>query len=119
MKIVKVYEYAVCSTCKRALAFLSTHQRAVERIDIFTTPPSKAELKRMVAHYEGNFKKLFNTAGRIYQERQLAPKVAKMSESEAIDLLASDGRLIKRPFVLTENSGLVGFDPVAWKKVFA
>ncbi len=119
MKVIRVYEYSVCSTCKRALAFLATHQRAVERIDIFATPPSKAELKKMVDFHEGNFKKLFNTAGRVYQERQLAPIVAKMSESEAIDLLASDGRLIKRPFVLTEKFGLVGFDPVAWKKVFA
>jgi arsenate reductase (glutaredoxin) len=118
VKVVKFYEYNQCSTCKKALKFLVNSQRAVERHPIFTEPPTKDELRKMVKVYGGNFKKLFNTAGHVYQEQKLAPQVAKMSEAEAIDLLASEGRLIKRPFVLFDDTGVVGFQPDEWKKLF-
>lgn len=118
MKTVKFYEYSQCSTCKKALKFLTNHHKAVERVDIFKQPPSKAEIQKMVSIYGGAFKKLFNTAGHVYQERKLSEKVPKMSESEAIDLLAAEGKLIKRPFVLFDDTGVVGFDPAVWKKLF-
>jgi arsenate reductase (glutaredoxin) len=90
----------------------------VERVDIFSQPPTKAEIKKMVGFYQGAFRKLFNTAGHVYQERKLSEKVPKMTESEAVDLLASEGKLIKRPFVLFDDSGVVGFDLDTWKKLF-
>jgi arsenate reductase len=119
MKVVKIYEYPNCSTCKKALKFLANQNRAVERLNIFETPPSKDEIQQMLGFYGGNFKKLFNTAGHVYKEQQLATKLSTFSQAEAIDLLASEGRLIKRPFVLWEKTGVVGFDPVVWKKIFA
>ncbi len=118
MKVVKFYEYSQCSTCKKALKFLTNHHKAVERVDIFTNPPSKAEIRKMVGVYQGAFKKLFNTAGHVYQERKLSEKVPKMTEAEAVDLLAAEGKLIKRPFVLFDDTGVVGFDVDAWKKLF-
>lgn len=119
MKVAKVYEYENCSTCKKALKFLANQRYAVEKIDITTNPPSKAELKKMVGFVGGNYKKLFNTAGRVYQAMNLKEKLPSMSEEEALDLLAKNGRLIKRPFVLWEDKGLVGFDPKEWTKALA
>lgn len=118
MKIVKVYEYANCSTCKKALKFLLNQRYATDRVDIVKTPPSLDELKQMLA-IQGNIKKLFNTAGHLYQEMNLKDKLPKLSEDEALKLLSQNGKLVKRPFVLFEGKGVVGFDPAEWKKVFA
>ena len=119
MKIIKIYEYSNCGTCKKALKFLANHRYAVERIDITTQPPTQSELEKMLTHYGGNFKALFNTAGRVYQDLNLKEKMSKMTAQEAIAMLAKNGKLIKRPFVLFEKSGVVGFSEERWKKVFA
>lgn len=118
MKVVKIYEYANCSTCKKALKFLLNQRYATDRIDITKKPPSLEELKEMLQIQGGNLKKLFNTAGRVYQERNLKEKLDKMTEAEALKLLSQEGRLVKRPFVLFEGKGVVGFDPKEWKKIF-
>lgn len=117
MKLLKIYEYPNCSTCKKALKFLLNHRYAAERVNIFETPPSKAELKKMLVFKGGDFRKLFNTAGRVYQEENLKEKLKAMTEEEALNLLAANGRLIKRPFLLLEKTGLVGFDATEWTKV--
>ena len=115
MKTLKLYEYSNCSTCKKAFNFLLKNRYSVERVDIFQNPPSKTDLAKMVKFQGGNFKKIFNTMGHVYQENGLKDKVATMTEAEAIDLLASNGRLIKRPFLLLENAGLVGFHASEWE----
>lgn len=119
MKIVKIYEYANCSTCKKALKFLLNQRYATERIDIIQNPPSMSELKEMLSFQGGNVKKLFNTAGRVYQEMNLKDKLSSMTEADALKLLSTNGKLVKRPFVLFEGKGLVGFEPSEWKKVFS
>jgi len=81
---------------------------------IYEQPPTTAELKRMLSFQGGAIRKLFNTSGIQYRERNLAAKLPALSESEALALLASDGRLVKRPFVLGDGIGLVGFDPAQW-----
>jgi len=118
MKVAKVWEYENCSTCKKALKFLANHNIAIEKIDITKNPPSKAELKQMLPHVGGNFKKLFNTSGRVYQSQNMKEKVATMTEDQALTVLAGNGMLVKRPFVLWNDKGLVGFDPKKWGKVF-
>lgn len=118
MKIVKIYEYENCSTCKKALRFLANRKYAVNKIDIATIPPSKAELKTMLTIYGGNIRVLFNTSGMLYQKLNMKAQVATMTPEAAIDLLSQNGRLIKRPFVLYGKEGLVGFDEAKWKKVF-
>jgi arsenate reductase (glutaredoxin) len=82
-----------------------------------TNPPSRKELAQMLTFYGGNFKALFNTAGKVYQEMNLKEKMSKMTADEALDLLSKNGRLIKRPFLLLEKNGLVGFDDARWKKI--
>ena len=115
MKKLKVYEYPKCSTCKKALKFLLAQNIPFEVIDITTNPPSSAELSRMLGHL-GEIKKLFNTSGLVYKEMRLSEKVAHMGEKEAIHLLSKNGRLIKRPFVLGDGWGLIGFKEDEWRK---
>lgn len=119
MKTLKFYEYALCTSCKQALKFLTNHRYAVERIDIFTQPPTIEELKRMLAFQGGNIRALFNTAGRVYQAQFLKDKLPKMTEDEALALLVKDGRLVRRPFLLSDKIGLVGFNKDVWKKALA
>lgn len=119
MKIVKVYEYPNCSTCRKATNWLTNQRYPVERVDITKTPPSIAELKEMLKIQNGNIKKLFNTTGHAYREKGFKEKLAAMSEADALKTLHGNGMLIKRPFVLWEGKGLVGFDVDVWKKIFA
>lgn len=115
MKKWKVYEYANCSTCKKALKFLDRKGIAYEKIDITSAPPSRRELEEMLRHV-GSVKKLFNTSGLVYKEMKLSEKLPDMSDKEALDLLAKNGRLVKRPFVLERDFGLVGFREEEWAK---
>lgn len=115
-KTLKVYEYSGCSTCKKALKFLDGRKVAYERIDITQVAPTRKELEAMLKHVE--LKKLFNTSGLVYKEMGLSQKLPSMSEKEALDLLAKNGRLVKRPFVLGDSFGLVGFREEEWKAVF-
>jgi arsenate reductase (glutaredoxin) len=116
MKKVRIYEYSKCSTCRKALSFLDRHKIPYDKVPIVDTPPTKAELMEMLALQGGNIKKLFNTSGELYREMKISSKIDSMSESEAIELLASHSKLIKRPFVLSGDTGLVGFKEDEWKK---
>ena len=117
MKIIRIYEYALCGTCKDALKFLLKNRYAVEKIDIFTNPPSKKELETMLGYLGGNIKRLFNTTGHLYQEMDLKEKLKTMTKEEAITLLSKNGRLIRRPFVLLEKTGLVGYQKEYWTTI--
>src|SRR5579871_6708320 len=117
MKKVKIYEYSKCSTCRNALKFLDRHKVAYEKVPIVETPPSKAELRKMLAFQGGNLKKLFNTSGEVYRSMKIGERLPSMPESEALDLLASNGKLIKRPFALADDKGLVGFNEEEWTKL--
>lgn len=114
---VKVYEYPKCSTCVKALKFLDARGADYKKIDMTADAPSVAELKRMLG-YGVELKKLFNTSGLVYKEMKLSAKLPNMSEAEALKLLSGNGRLVKRPFVLGEDFGLVGFREEEWKKHF-
>jgi arsenate reductase len=118
MKQVRIYEYSKCSTCRNALKFLDRNDIAYEKVPIVETPPTKAELRKMLAAQGGKMKKLFNTSGEVYREMKISAKIVSMSEDEALELLASNGKLIKRPFVFAGETGLVGFKEDDWKKVF-
>lgn len=118
MKKTKVYEYPKCSTCVKALQFLQKRGVSFEKVDISLHPPSVSELRQMLKAYGGDLKRLFNTSGIQYRELKMAEKLPKMSEAEALKLLSSNGKLVKRPFVLQDDRGVVGFQEDAWKKMF-
>lgn len=113
---MKLYQYPKCSTCRKAIKFLNENQVEFSAIDITEQPPKKVELKAMLASYEGDIRKLFNTSGVQYRELNMKEKLPDMSAAEAIDLLASNGKLIKRPFLLNSaRQGLVGFKQTEWE----
>ncbi len=109
-----VYTYAKCSTCRDATRWLREHAVAFVEKPIRETPPSVTELREMLQHQDGNLRRLFNTSGIEYRAHGLAEKLPQLSEAEAFKLLASDGRLVKRPFVLGAEVGLVGFHADKW-----
>ena len=110
---VQVYSYSRCATCRKALAWLKEHQIDYQLIDIVQVPPSKKILEAAMNQL-GNRKNLFNTSGISY--RSIGSAVIKaMSDLEALEALAADGKLIKRPLLITsEGKFLVGFKPEVW-----
>jgi arsenate reductase (glutaredoxin) len=115
MSKFRVFHYPQCSTCKKALKWLSAHDVSVELIDIVKQPPSKRELREALASSGVPLKKLFNTSGVSYREGKFGERLATMSEGEALDALAADGKLIKRPLLLGKGLALVGFDEDAYR----
>jgi arsenate reductase len=115
--MIRVYAYANCSTCRAALKFLAAQKIQATVLPIREQPPTKAELKRMLAAVGGNARKLFNTSGGDYKQMNLKERLPTMTEAEAFQLLSSNGNLVKRPFLLTKNGGAVGFDEKEWKRI--
>ncbi|MGT2911256.1 arsenate reductase family protein [Streptococcus cameli] len=94
------YEYPVCTTCKRAKAELKMLGLEVETINIKENPPSQSQLKEWLASGDYPLKSFFNTSGNSYKSLGLKDKLPTLSEDEAVDLLAADGMLIKRPILV-------------------
>ena len=115
--MLRVYAYSGCDTCRKALKFLKENNVAHEVIAIRETPPSKKELRQMLAAHDGALRRLFNTSGQDYRKLGLSKSLPSMKESEALALLAGNGNLIKRPFVIGEGTALVGFKPDEWKSL--
>lgn len=111
-----LYAYAKCSTCRDAVKWLRERGVSFEEKPIYEQPPTIAELERMLAFQGGNLRKLFNTSGIQYRERNLAAVLPTLAQAKALALLATDSRLVKRPFLLGPKVGLVGFDAAAWDK---
>ena len=116
--MLRIYAYDKCDTCRKALKFLAARNIAVEVIPIRDRPPAQDELKRMLGSVGGDLRKLFNTSGQDYKSLRLKDKLASMSESQAFALLAKNGNLVKRPFVIGGTVGTVGFKEESWRKLF-
>lgn len=114
---VRVYEYEKCSTCRQALKFLDARKTAYRRVPIIDSPPTLAELKAMLG-FAGDLRRLFNTSGAVYREMDLGEKLKTMKVDEALRLLSRNGRLVKRPFILLKDRGLLGFKEAEWKAAF-
>ena len=116
--MIKFYGYEKCSTCRKAQSLLIRKKRAHEAIDITRKPPLMKELKAMLSHLNGDIRKLFNTSGQVYREMKLGDKLKNISEAEALKLLASNGRLVKRPFLMIDDKpAAVGFNEDEWSKL--
>jgi arsenate reductase len=115
---IKVYQYPKCSTCRKALKWLDARGVVYDSVDITTAPPKKSELQRALKSGVP-LKKLFNTSGQSYRDGKWGEKLAKVTEAQALDALAADGKLIKRPFILRGDSVVVGFDEATYTRSFA
>jgi|694.fasta_scaffold79804_5 arsenate reductase len=118
MSSIKVYHYPKCSTCKAALRFLSEQRLPFEAVDISETPPSLDEL-RLMLELKGSVRALFNTSGLSYREGRFSEKMETLSLEQALEALASDGMLVKRPFLIAEGLGLLGFKVDEWRTLCA
>lgn len=113
---VTVYHYPKCTSCRKALSWLKSEDVDFEAKDIVTETPTAAELKELVVKSEEPLKKFFNTSGIKYREMGLKDKLLTMSEQEQLELLASDGMLIKRPLAFDGNKLTFGFKEDEYEK---
>jgi arsenate reductase len=114
MKALRVYEYKNCGTCRKALKYLDEQGVTYERIAIREQPPTIAELKKMLKALNGELKRIFNTSGGDYKSMNMKDRLPTLTDAEALELLAANGNLIKRPFVIQGNDGLIGFKENEW-----
>ncbi len=113
---MKFYGYNKCGTCRKAKKYLNDKGLEFQDIDITETPPPKTVLK--AALKSRALKKLFNTSGQQYKELNIKDKLPSMTEAQALDLLAGNGRLIKRPIAVDKDRITVGFDPAEYDAVW-
>jgi arsenate reductase len=117
MSVHRFYGYGPCGTCRKALAWLSERSIPVEIVDITTTPPGPDELRQALSQLGRG--RLFNTSGQSYRALG-AERVKAMNDDQALAALSEDGRVIKRPFLVTSGGSiLTGFKDPEWSKILA
>ena len=107
--------YPKCGTCRKARQFLEEKGIAFEDRNIKEQNPTAEELKVWIEKSGLPIKKFFNTSGMLYRQMELKDKLPNMSEQEMIELLATDGMLVKRPILVSEDKVLVGFRQAEWE----
>ena len=105
-------EYPKCSTCKKAKKYLEEH--GIEFEDRHIVEENPEELAEWIRISGKPVKKFFNTSGMKYRELGLKDKLPQMNEEEQIELLASDGMLVKRPLLIDGEMVLTGFKEAEW-----
>ena len=114
---MKFFSYNKCGTCRKAKKILDAYKVSYDEIDITETPPPKSILKKAIK--SKGIKKLFNTSGEQYKKLRIKDKIGGMTEAQAIELLSSNGRLVKRPIAVDGNRITVGFDGIEYKEVWS
>ena len=109
-------EYPKCSTCKKAKKYLEEHGIEFEDRHIVEENPPKEELAEWIRISGKPVKKFFNTSGMKYRELGLKDRLPQMSDEEKLELLASDGMLVKRPLVIGDDFALTGFKVKEWEE---
>ena len=110
-------EYPKCSTCKNAKKWLIQNNIEFEDRNIVENIPTKEELEKWIKQSKKEIKRFFNTSGLKYKELNLKEKLPNMTDKEKIELLSSDGMLIKRPLLITDKEILVGFKEKEWEEI--
>ena len=110
-------EYPPCSTCQKAKKWLEEQGVAYDDRHIKLDNPSYDELKEWYSRSGLPLKRFFNTSGLIYKSLGLKDKLPTMTEEEQLQLLATDGMLVKRPILITEKGITTGFKEAEWKNL--
>lgn len=110
-------EYPKCSTCKKAKKLLDDNNIKYEDRNIVTDNPSKEELEKFLKLSGKDVKSFFNTSGNLYKELHLKDKLPNMTLDEKLELLSTNGMLVKRPVLVGEDIALTGFKEDLWKEV--
>ena len=109
--------YPKCSTCQKAKKWLDEKGVEYEARDIKEENPSVEELKEWHKKSGLPLKRFFNTSGMLYKEMKLKDRLPDMSEEEQFELLATDGMLVKRPILVTEEKAFPGFREKEWEEM--
>lgn len=118
MARLKVYQYARCGTCRKAIKHLQEQGHELDLIDITAEPPSAEELEQLIRLSGLEAAKFFNTSGQVYKEMNLKDTVKSMPEEEKIRLLSSNGWLIKRPIVTDGERATVGYNAEKYNEIW-
>ncbi|HKQ69916.1 MAG TPA: Spx/MgsR family RNA polymerase-binding regulatory protein [Polyangiaceae bacterium] len=116
---VTLFEYAACSTCRKAKQWLERNGVGYESVPIVVRPPSVSDLEELVARSGLPISKWFNTSGQSYRAlvaRLGKDGIAKLDDAAKLRLLAADGKMIKRPILVAQKTVLVGFDESAYAR---
>ena len=117
MKKIIFYSYLKCSTCRKAAKWLESNDFEFQLIDIVKEPPLVNYLNLALEQYSDDKKRIFNTRGKAFKTLNL--DINDLSSEEIIQLLLSDGKLIKRPFLIFEGKELIlGFNEIQYAKQF-
>ena len=108
--------YPKCSTCQKAKKWLDAHEIVYTDRHIVEDNPTYEELKEWYQRSGLPLKRFFNTSGMLYKEMQLKDKLPEMSEDEQLQLLSTNGMLVKRPLVVKEDTVLTGFKEAQWEE---
>lgn len=106
--------YPKCSTCKNSEKFLIDNNISYNKRDIVLEKLNQEELDKLIKKSNLDINKFFNTSGILYREMNLKDKLPNMNYQEKIDLLSSNGMLVKRPILELDNNVLVGFKTNEW-----
>ncbi|MBT2738151.1 arsenate reductase family protein [Bacillus sp. ISL-7] len=112
------YWYPKCGTCRNAKKWLDAHQLSYEEVHIVEHPPSREELQEFYQKSGLELKKFFNTSGMKYRELGIKDKMKSATDEELLELLASDGMLIKRPILTDGERVTVGFKEEEYEKMW-
>lgn len=110
-------EYPKCSTCKKAKQWLEQNKIEFAQRNIVEDTPTVQELTKWIPKSKKEIKNWFNTSGLKYKELNLKERLITMNDKEKIELLASNGMLIKRPILITEKEIFIGFKEEIWKAI--
>lgn len=113
-KMILVLHYPKCTTCKKAIKWLQDQGIEYATRHIVEENPSEEELQIWYKKSGLPLKRFFNTSGNLYKEQNLKEKLPHMSEEEQLQLLATNGMLVKRPMVIGEEIVLLGFKEELW-----
>jgi len=114
-----VYAYNRCSTCRQAIKWLEAQGHTLTVIQITDTPPPAALLRAILDSGDYTRRELFNTSGVQYRELGMKDRLPTLSDDEAIDLLAANGKLCKRPIVTDGTRHTVGFREATYASTWA
>lgn len=109
--------YPKCSTCQKAKKWLDAKGKEYTFRDISIDNPSYEELKEWYIKSGLPLKKFFNTSGLLYKEQKLKDKIPTMTEEKQLQLLSSNGMLVKRPVIIADKVVLVGFKETEWESL--
>lgn len=109
------YQYPRCSTCVKARKWLQNNEIEFTSIQMVDTPPSVDQIQKIHECSGQAIKKLFNTSGQSYRQGDFKNRLSKMSLPDCYQALAADGKLIKRPLLVSNDWVLIGFKEAQWQ----